>query len=148
MVKPQPAPPSVKAPEATTTTAPARAELSESEVAKRLVAAERALNAARLAEARTTYRELLAAGSLSRSTLLRVAEGLYRARDFAPALQAFRQLGPLSRGEEPYRYYIAVALYETGDYGRAKDELRAALPFIEVTPDVARYQAKIDGAVR
>lgn len=127
--------------------APAAVRLSDSEAAQRLAAAERALNEARLPQARSIYRELLAQQSLSRPHLLRLAEGLYRSRDFRHALDAFRLLGTLQRGEEPYRYYIAVALYETGDYALAKEELRAALPFIEVTPDVARYQAKIQGAL-
>ena len=127
-------------------TVPPSSKFSEEETLQRIAAAERALNASRLAESRAIYRELLARGLLSRSQLLRVAEGLYRSRDFAPALEAFRRLGTLLRGEEPYRYYVAVALYETGNYAEAKETLRSALPFIEVTPDVARYQAKIEGA--
>lgn len=134
---PQMAPPAAKAP-----AMPAKV------VTERLAAADRALNTSRLPEARAIYRELLSRGTLDRAALLRVAEGLYRSRDFAFALEAFRRLGTLGRGEEPYRYYIAVALYETGAYAAAKDALREALPYIEVTPDVARYQAKIEGAIR
>ena len=93
------------------------------------------------------YREVLAQPSLDRDTLLRIAEGLYRSRDFAAVLSAFKRVGTLQRGEEPYGYYIAVALYETGDYAGAKRTLSTALPFIEVTPDVARYQLKINGAI-
>jgi len=51
------------------------------------------------------------------------------------------------RGEEPYRYYLAVACYETGQYGAAKRELASVLPFIEVTPDVALYQSRIAAAI-
>jgi hypothetical protein len=40
-----------------------------------------------------------------------------------------------------------VALYETGQYGTAKRELAAGLSFIEIGPDVARYRAKIEGAL-
>jgi tetratricopeptide (TPR) repeat protein len=72
---------------------------------------------------------------------------LYRARDFEGALAAFAKLAPLRRGEEPYHYYMAVAFYETGQYARAKAELTAAVPFIEITPDVARYRTKIDDSV-
>ena len=86
-----------------------------------------------------------AAGRMGQA-LIRVAEGLYRSRDFAAALNAFARVGTLRRGEEPYRYYIAVAAYETGDYARAKKELAAALPYIEITPDVARYRTRIEGA--
>ncbi|MFP5245586.1 MAG: tetratricopeptide repeat protein [Thermoanaerobaculia bacterium] len=121
--------------------------LTASEIASRLAAADRALGAANLTEARRIYRELLAVSTLERATILRIGEGLYRSRDFSPALTAFRRLGALRAGEEPYRYYIAVALYETGAYAEAKRELAAVLPYIEVTPDVARYRAKIEGSV-
>jgi hypothetical protein len=117
------------------------------DVPARLASADRALNAANLAEARRLYREILTQSSLDRMTLIRAGEGLYRARDFAGALLAFQRLGNLRVGEEPYRYYIAVALYETGEFDRARRELAAALPHIEVTPDVARYRAKIEGTI-
>ncbi len=126
--------------------APAPRPLSATEIRTRLTAADRALNAANLVEARRVYRELLAAPGLDHASLIRLAEGLYRARDFASALNAFNRIDALRRGEEPYRYYIAVAAYETGDYARAKRELAAALPFIEITPDVARYRSRIEGA--
>ncbi|HEX8169305.1 MAG TPA: tetratricopeptide repeat protein [Thermoanaerobaculia bacterium] len=122
--------------------------LSAREVEARLAEGERALMASRLADARAAYHEVSAQATLDRLTLIRVAEGLYRARDFRAALEAFRRVGTLRSGEEPYRYYIAVALYETGSYAAARRELDAALPYIEVTPDVARYQAKIEGALR
>jgi hypothetical protein len=126
--------------------APAPRPLTANEINTRLATAERALNGANLAAARASYRELLAAPGLDHDVLIRVAEGLYRARDFAAALNAFSRIGTLRRGEEPYRYYMAVAAYETGDYGRAKNELAAALPYIEITPDVARYRTRIEGA--
>ncbi|HEX6159609.1 MAG TPA: hypothetical protein VF111_05545 [Thermoanaerobaculia bacterium] len=111
-----------------------------------LASAERALDANDLPTARVIFREHLEA-SPNRATLLRIAEGLYRARDFAGALIGLRRLGELQLSERPYRYYIAVALYETGDYAGAKRELLAALPHIELTPDVERYRAKILGAI-
>lgn len=131
----------------TATAPPAPRTFSAGEIATRLIAAERALNTANLIDARRVYRELLASANVPHETLIRIAEGLYRARDFAAALQAFTRAGTLRRGEEPYRYYIAVAAYETGDTARAKKELAAALPFIEMTPDVTRYRAKIEGAL-
>ncbi len=127
--------------------APAPRALTASEVATRLTAAERALNSGNLNDARRAYRELLGAPGLDHEALIRIAEGLYRARDFSSALSAFNRIGTLRRGEEPYRYYIAVALYETGDFAGAKKELAAALPYIEVTPDVARYRVKIEGSM-
>lgn len=128
-------------------TAPAvsQSALAPAEVAARLIAADRALTHADLAEARRIYNELLEQRSLDRRTLLAIAEGLYRAREFDGALVAFRRLGGLRSGEEPYGYYVAVALFETGDRAGARRELSAALPHIEITPDVARYRAKIAG---
>lgn len=113
----------------------------------RLAAAERFLAQNNLIESRAIYRELLDVPTLDHATILAVGEGLYRARDFAGAVRAFERAGALRNGEEPYRYYLAVALYETGNYAKAKRELAAALPHIEITPSVTRYQAKIEGAI-
>ncbi len=116
------------------------------DVPARLGAGERALIASNLAEARRIYRELLDAQGHDHPTWIRVAEGLYRSRDFSGALAAFRHVGALRPGEEAYRYYVAVALYETGQYEPAKRELAGALPYIEITPDVERYREKIDAS--
>jgi len=116
------------------------------DIPARLAAGERALVSANLAEARKAYRELLEAGGHDHATWIRVAEGLYRSRDFAGALAAFQHVGTLRSGEEAYHYYVAVAAYETGQYDRAKRALTAALPFIEVTPDVERYRTRIEAA--
>ena len=112
-----------------------------------LADADRAVNSGDLAAARTLYRSILDAPQISHPTALRVAEGLYRSRDFAGAMRAFERAGAIGTGEEQYHYYYAVALYESGRYAGAKRELRAALPFIEVTPDVERYRVKIEGAI-
>ncbi|HEX7151202.1 MAG TPA: hypothetical protein VF618_06920 [Thermoanaerobaculia bacterium] len=118
------------------------------DVRTRLAEGERLLGRNELTEARAIYRELIAVSSLDHATLLRIAEGAYRARDFETTVRAFGRAGTLRAQEQPYRYYLAVALYETGNYAAAKRELTAALPHIEVTPDVARYKAKIEGSAR
>lgn len=105
-----------------------------------------ALEAGRLADARRSLRTVLENANLPRTTLIRTGEGLYRARDFKGVLLAFRRASPLRSGEEPYRYYMAIAFYETGAFDSARLELAAAIPFIEVTPDVARYREKIEAA--
>jgi hypothetical protein len=138
-----PAPTPAAAPPSTSTPKP----LSATDASARLAAGERALSAGQLAEARKSYRSLLDATGVARDALIRAAEGLYRARDFEGCLAAFAKAGALRRGEEPYHYYMAVANFETGQFARAKAELSAALPFIEVTPDVARYRTKIESAV-
>jgi tetratricopeptide (TPR) repeat protein len=112
-----------------------------------LADADRAVNSGDLAAARSLYRSILDAPQISHATAIRVAEGLYRSRDFAGAIRAFERAGGIGKGEEQYHYYYAVALYESGRYAGAKRELRAALPFIEVTPDVERYRVKIEGAI-
>ena len=108
--------------------------------------AERALAAANINEARRLYREISAVAGLDHASIIRLAEGFYRSRDFKNALAAFERAGALRSGEEPYRYYMAVAAYELGQFDRARKELAAALPFIELTPDVQRYRAKIEAA--
>ncbi len=112
-----------------------------------LADADRAVNSGDLATARTLYRAALDSPTLSHASALRAAEGLYRARDFAGAIRAFQKAGSIGAGEEQYHYYYAVALYENGRYAEAKRELQAALPFIEVTPDVQKYRVKIEGAI-
>ncbi|HEX8154240.1 MAG TPA: hypothetical protein VF698_13995 [Thermoanaerobaculia bacterium] len=136
---PVPAPHAVTPP-----TAPATAAR---DLSAAIASGERALAANNLAQARTIYREALERAPDDHALLIRIAEGLYRARDFANVVKVFNRIGPLRRGEEPYRYYLAVALYETGDSRAAKRELRAALPFIEETADVTRYRARIEGAI-
>lgn len=133
-----PAKPAPK-PEAAAPVAPPR------DVVAMLAASDRALMSGNLPEARRVYR-LLLDGALTHEQAIRVAEGLYRSRDFANVLRAFDRVGQLRRGEEPYRFYLAVALYESGRFAAAKKELAAVLDFIEITPDVARYKTKIESS--
>lgn len=143
---PTPTPKPTPSKPAPVTPAPAKIP-AKINVQARLAAGDAALQRNALAEARPIYRELLEANGIDHATMLLIAEGLYRSRDFAGTVRAFERAGALNRGEEPYRYYLAVAMYETGDYRGAKRELAGALPYIEVTADVARYRAKIDGAI-
>ena len=94
-------------------------------------------------QARRVYLALLNAANVSRATIAASAQGLYRLGDYADAVEAFRDLGTFSRGEEDLRYYNAVSLFETGHYDDAKKELACALPYIQITGDVARYRDKI-----
>jgi len=112
-----------------------------------LAEAQRAVDSGDIDRARSIYNTLLSGPALPHATALELADGLYRARDFGAAARAFQRASPLARGEERYHYYYAVALYESGRYRDAKRELAAALPHIEMTPDVARYRAKIEGAI-
>ena len=106
---------------------------------------QRALDDGDLARARERYRSALAASSLPHEAALKVGEGLYRTHDFDGAVRAFQRAGTLVRSEAQFQYYLAVSLFEIGKYADAKRELTAALPNIEVTPEVARYRTKIEG---
>ncbi|HEX2121948.1 MAG TPA: hypothetical protein VHL59_09935 [Thermoanaerobaculia bacterium] len=143
--KPQPQQPPPAAP--VRITAPAAAPAPKPrDVRAELTAAERALTSGKLADAQKIYHGLLADTTIAHQDLLRVAEGLYRSRDFPGVLRAFERAGALRNGEEIYRYYRAVAFYETAQYAAAKTELAAVLPYIQETADVARYRAKIEAA--
>jgi hypothetical protein len=139
---PQPADPPPQPPPPASKPQPAIGNVDAS-----LTEAQRAIDDGDVGRARSIYNHVAVAPSLSHDAALRVAEGLYRVRDFAGAAPAFARAGAIGRGEEHYRYYYAVALYETGHYGDAKRELAEALPYITITSDVARYRAKIEGAI-
>jgi tetratricopeptide (TPR) repeat protein len=111
-----------------------------------LAAANHALDAGDLPKARAAFEKAALIPDLPHVTLLKAAEGLTRARDFQPAVAAFERAGAFAKGEETYRYFYAVALYESGRYRDAKRELAAALPFIKQTADVKRYKTKITNA--
>jgi hypothetical protein len=94
-------------------------------------------------QARRVYLALFNQANVSRHTIAEAARGLYRLGAFADAVEAFRNLGTFNRGEEDLRYYNAVSLFEIGHYEDAKKELACALPYIQITSDVARYRDKI-----
>lgn len=98
----------------------------------------------RVNEANRIYKQIVNAEDAQREVRLEAAIGLYRTGAFRDAANAFRKLAPLGRGEEDLHYYNAVALYETGQYVEAHKELACALPFINVTDEVSRYQMKIE----
>ena len=118
-----------------------------SDVNRAIAEGQRSLDDGDLARARESYQSALESASLSHDAALRVGEGLYRTHDFAGAVRAFQRAGSFARSEAQAQYYLAVSLYESGRYRDAKHELAAALPFIEATPDVVRYQKKIEGSL-
>ncbi|MFZ2492054.1 MAG: hypothetical protein WA208_11265, partial [Thermoanaerobaculia bacterium] len=126
---------------------PSARTASAREVTRTLEEAAAALEHDDVYGARAKLRDAFAITNLRRDDILKIAEEAYRARDFALSVEAFARAGALGRGEEAFGYYLAVALYETGKYREAKAALGAALPHIDVTDDVARYRAKIEGAV-
>src|SRR5205823_11522387 len=101
-----------------------------------------------LGEATRLYQEAANAPSASRETIGVAGAGLYRVGAYDDAVAAFNRLGAFARGEEDLRYYDAVSLYETGHYEEARKQLACALPYVQVTDDVARYRTKIEQSVR
>ncbi|MFL6244505.1 MAG: hypothetical protein ACJ74H_00645 [Thermoanaerobaculia bacterium] len=147
-VKPVPAAPQ---PEPQLAPLPARPEA----VSGNSAAVQEALNSLRQAEAFADEGEVREASEIytrlasgePREIVAAAAVGLYRTGAYREAVQAFRRLGALGRGEEDLHYYFAVSLYESGDYEAARHELMCALPYIELTDEVARYRIKIEQAL-
>jgi tetratricopeptide (TPR) repeat protein len=122
---------------------PPKQQPAKKTIDARLDEAQQAIDNGDPDSARTIYNALLRDPQLPHAPAMRLAEGLYRVRDFAGALRAFRGVGAIGQDEERYHYYYAVALFETRHYRDACRELDLALPFIEVTEDVAGYREKI-----
>ncbi len=116
-------------------------------VLKALLDADAALLGGDLIEAGQIYRRVLDTDALTRSSLLRLAEGFYRTREFRLSLEAFARIGAINEGEEAFRYYAAVALYEIGEYRAAKRQLECALPFIDSSAEVQRYRTRIEAGL-
>lgn len=97
-----------------------------------------------VAEANAIYTRLGNTPDAPREVIAAAAVGLYRTGAFHESVEAFRRLGVFAKGEEDLRYYHAVSLFEIGEYSTAQKELACALPFIEMTDEVARYRLRID----
>jgi tetratricopeptide (TPR) repeat protein len=134
--------------QATVPMLPATPRPKQKTIDARFADAQQALEDGKPDRARSIYSALLRERRLLHADGLRLAEGLYRVRDFAGAIRAFKRVGAISAGEERYHYYYAVALFETAQFRDARRELDVALPFIEVTSDVAGYRAKIEKATK
>jgi len=102
---------------------------------------------------RRTAKELRQAFELSRAVAdahpdskeaqLLAAEGAYRISRWSDAAAYFRRGGDPG-DEEPERlFYMAVALYESGDAAAAAAALRRSLPNLKRTPYVDAYTHKI-----
>lgn len=124
--------------------------LGEAEAAARKVylttlrQAEALANNGLIEDANQMYARLVNSENVPREVVAEAAIGLYRTGSFREAVRAFRKMDTFNRGEEDLRYYHAVALYEIGEYATAQKELSCALPFIQVTDEVARYRVKIE----
>lgn len=122
----------------------AQAEQGSIDVAATLRQAARLAESGATEQAADLYSRVVGASNASRESIAAAATGLYRIGDFAGAVRAFARMGAFRRGEEDLRYYDAVSLFETGQYEQARIELACALPYLQITEEVARYRAKIE----
>jgi tetratricopeptide (TPR) repeat protein len=74
-----------------------------------------------------------------------VAEAAYRVSRWADAVTYFRRGGDPGQDQPELLFYMAVALYESGDPPAAAAALRRALPNLQKTPYVDSYAKKILG---
>jgi tetratricopeptide (TPR) repeat protein len=73
------------------------------------------------------------------------AEAAYRVSRWADAARYFRQGGEPGEDQPELLFYMAVALYESGDPAGAAAVLKRALPNLQHTPYVDAYARKILG---
>ncbi|HVT03950.1 MAG TPA: hypothetical protein VHL58_11325 [Thermoanaerobaculia bacterium] len=70
------------------------------------------------------------------------------ASDWRSAAAQVPLLEPFRVGEEPYMFYAAVVLFETGKEDQAREYLNRALPKLASSPLVDRYSRRILGSVQ
>jgi hypothetical protein len=135
-VKPAPVPSSTSAPKPLTD-----AEREKLDQARKLLGDRR--TAKELRQAFELSRSVADAHPDSKEAQLLAAEGAYRISRWSDAAIYFRRGGDPG-DEEPERlFYMAVALYESGDAAAAAAALRRSLPNLKRTPYVDAYTHKI-----
>lgn len=88
-------------------------------------------------------REVAEANPGSREAQHLAAVIAYRAARWEDAVRYFRRGGDPGEDQPEVLFYMAVALFESGDVEAAADALRRSLPRLESTPFVRSYQSKI-----
>lgn len=153
---PQTAPPPTAAPPGKTgaaVTAPAHSEPARREPAeaekKKLEKARQLLtetgNVRQLREAFQMAREVADAHAESREAQQLAGEAAYRISRWSDAAEYLGRAGGPGEDQPELLFYLAVALYESGDRQTAADPLRRALPNLQRTPYVDGYAKKILG---
>lgn len=105
-----------------------------------------ATTAADLQEPLRLARQVANANPRSAEAQHLVGEIAYRASSWEEAARYFRRGGEPQRPE--LRFYMAVALYESGEAGPAREVLERALPELPRNPFVMSYAERIQGSVR
>lgn len=88
-------------------------------------------------------REVAEANPRSREAQHLTAVIAYRAARWEDAVRYFRRGGDPGEDRPEVLFYMAVALFESGDVEAAADALRRSLPRLESTPFVRSYRSKI-----
>ncbi|HEX3126484.1 MAG TPA: hypothetical protein VH394_04080 [Thermoanaerobaculia bacterium] len=73
------------------------------------------------------------------------AEAAYRVSRWADAARYFQRGGEPPADQPELLFYMAVALYESGDHAKAAEVLKRSLPNLQRTPYVDAYAKKILG---
>jgi predicted Zn-dependent protease len=73
------------------------------------------------------------------------AEAAYRVSRWSDAARYFLRGGEPAEDQPELLFYMAVALYESGDAARAAEVLKRSLPNLQRTPYVDAYARKILG---
>ncbi len=141
---PPPAPaPAVSSPPAPTSSSPTDAERKKLEAARKLLAESG--NVRKLREAFQTAREVADAHPGSREAQLLTGEAAYRVSRWKEAADYLGRGGGPGDDQPELLFYLAVALFESGDPQNAAAPLRRALPNLQRTPYIDGYAKKILG---
>ena len=119
------------------------AERQQQEKARQLLAETG--NVRQLREAFQLAREVADAHAESREAQQLAGEAAYRISRWSDAAEYLGRAGGPGEDQPELLFYLAVALYESGDRQMAADPLRRALPNLQRTPYVDGYAKKILG---
>lgn len=136
---PAPPPPAAQTPPAVPQAPPAEQPVPGLPEIRQLIVAGKP------AEAEKQLLALVPSQPSRREVRLALLEAACLAKDWKVATAQLSALSPFRDGEEPYMFYAAVVIYETGDPDRAKPFLQRALPRIASTPYTQFYAKRILG---
>lgn len=111
-------------------------------IAKALTNAKKTLEAGDPSEAQRTIRDALRKTPGSRDLRLAMLEASCLARDWPTGISQLTLIEPFRNGEDRYRFYAAVVLFESGRSADAKPLMTEALPRL-VRSEFVEHYAKL-----
>jgi tetratricopeptide (TPR) repeat protein len=111
-----------------------------------LAESRKLLLAGRAADAEKQIRAIVASDPRRRDSRLALLEAACLAKDWSVAAEQIPLIVPFRDGEEPFEFYSAVVLFETGHPTEARRHLERARPKIMATPYTDYYSKKIFGS--